>query len=110
MSFLDDHTMSFNGATIVAPLKMKTMNVFELIFWTRALKNFESANYISSIADTDTFELWAENDRQDAKQRANTQWKTMLEQYEAPEIDPAIDEALLDFIDRKKRSVPDQWY
>ena len=30
--------------------------------------------------------------------------------YEAPAIDPAIDEALLDFMERGKRSAPDQWF
>jgi trimethylamine--corrinoid protein Co-methyltransferase len=31
----------------------------------------------------------------------------MLAEYEAPAIDPAIDEALRDFIARKKTSMPD---
>ena len=31
----------------------------------------------------------------------------MLESYEAPPLDPAIDEALLAFIAEKKASVPD---
>ncbi|RWH03088.1 trimethylamine methyltransferase family protein, partial [Mesorhizobium sp.] len=30
-----------------------------------------------------------------------------LESYEAPHLDPAIDEALKDFIDRKKASMAD---
>ncbi|MCY4542221.1 MAG: trimethylamine methyltransferase family protein [Rhodobacteraceae bacterium] len=31
----------------------------------------------------------------------------MLGQYEQPPIDPAVDEALLAFISRKKESMPD---
>ena len=31
----------------------------------------------------------------------------MLAEYEAPPIDPGIDEALLDFIARSKASMPD---
>jgi trimethylamine--corrinoid protein Co-methyltransferase len=31
----------------------------------------------------------------------------MLESYEAPAIDPAIDEALIAFIEQKKASMPD---
>ena len=31
----------------------------------------------------------------------------MLAEYEAPPIDPAVDEALLEFIDRRKSSMPD---
>jgi len=40
-------------------------------------------------------------------QRANALWKRQLEQYEAPAIDPAVDEALLDYIQRRKASFPD---
>jgi trimethylamine--corrinoid protein Co-methyltransferase len=31
----------------------------------------------------------------------------MLAEYEAPPIDPAIDEALLEFIGKRKASMPD---
>ena len=34
-------------------------------------------------------------------------WKRMLAEYEAPPIDPGVDEALLDFIARRKASFPD---
>jgi len=34
----------------------------------------------------------------------------MLKDYEAPRIDPAIDEALLDFVARRKASMDDAWY
>ena len=33
--------------------------------------------------------------------------KKMLGEYEAPEIDPGVDEALRDYIERKKASMPD---
>ena len=35
-------------------------------------------------------------------QRANTIWKRMVAEYEQPPIDPAIDEALRDYMDRRK--------
>jgi trimethylamine--corrinoid protein Co-methyltransferase len=34
----------------------------------------------------------------------------MLRDYEPPAIDPAVDEALRDFIARRKESVPDAWH
>jgi trimethylamine--corrinoid protein Co-methyltransferase len=34
----------------------------------------------------------------------------VLANYEAPPIDDAIDAALLEFIDRRKASMPDMWY
>ncbi|MEO8462371.1 MAG: trimethylamine methyltransferase family protein [Chloroflexota bacterium] len=34
-------------------------------------------------------------------------WKRMLQEYEAPPIDPGIDEALQEFIARRKAASPD---
>ena len=34
----------------------------------------------------------------------------MLAAYQAPPLDPAIDEALQDFMARKKAALPDQWH
>ena len=34
----------------------------------------------------------------------------MLAGYQAPPLDPAIDEALKDFMARKKSAVPDEWH
>jgi trimethylamine--corrinoid protein Co-methyltransferase len=69
--------------------------------------NFESAFYRSSIADNNSFEQWESEGAKDSYQRASGLCKTMLESYEAPAIDPAIDEALLAFIEQKKASMPD---
>ena len=71
------------------------------------LANFESAFYRSEIADNNSFEQWQEDGSLDAAQRANRIWKKMLAEYVAPPIDPAVDEALLDFIARRKASMPD---
>ena len=46
----------------------------------------------------------------DAAKRANIKWKEALAQYEAPDLDIAIDEALLDFIKMRKESFPDANY
>ncbi|MBL6942510.1 MAG: trimethylamine methyltransferase family protein, partial [Rhodospirillales bacterium] len=69
--------------------------------------NFETAFYRSSVADYESFEQWQQEGSLDAAQRANTQWKEQLASYQAPAIDPAIDEALNAFIAEKKAAVPD---
>jgi trimethylamine--corrinoid protein Co-methyltransferase len=71
--------------------------------------NFETAFYRSTIADNNSFEQWQAEGSRDAAQRANGLWKKMLADYEdqAPPLDPAIDEALKDFMARKKESMPD---
>ena len=71
------------------------------------LANFETAFYRSEVADNNSFEQWLEDGSLDAAQRANRIWKRMLAEYEAPPIDPGVDEALLDFIARRKAAVPD---
>jgi trimethylamine--corrinoid protein Co-methyltransferase len=69
--------------------------------------NFETAFYRSSIADNNSFEQWEAEGAQDAAQRANKLFKRMLADYEAPALDPAIDEALKEFIAKKKAATPD---
>ena len=68
--------------------------------------NFEEAFYRSSIADNNSFEQWAADGKLDAAQRANKQWKAQLATYEAPPIDAAIDEALLDFMAKRRTALP----
>lgn len=72
--------------------------------------NFETAFYRSSVADNNSVEQWEAEGSLDAAQRANRIWKRMLNEYEAPAIDPGVDEALRDYIERKKVSMPDAAY
>jgi trimethylamine--corrinoid protein Co-methyltransferase len=69
--------------------------------------NFESAFYRSSITDNNSFEQWEAEGSQDLAQRSNTRWKRLLAEYEAPAIDPAIDESICDYIARRKASFAD---
>jgi trimethylamine---corrinoid protein Co-methyltransferase len=69
--------------------------------------NFETAFYRSPLADNNSFEQWDAEGAQDMNKRANTQWKKMLAEYQAPPIDPAVDEALLDYMKRRKAETPD---
>ncbi len=71
------------------------------------LANFESAFYVSEIADNNSFEQWQEEGAQDAERRASAIWKRMLAEYEAPPIDEAVDEALVEFVARRKAEFPD---
>ena len=72
--------------------------------------NFENAFYRSPLADNNSFEQWEAEGSQDAAQRANTLWKKMLAEYEAPPIDPGVDEALLEFVTKKKAAMADAAY
>ena len=61
----------------------------------------------STLADNNSAEQWEAEGSQDMAQRANAQWKKMLNEYQPPPIDPAVDEALLDYMARRKASFPD---
>ena len=69
--------------------------------------NFETAFYRSPLADNNSFEQWQAEGESDMAQRANGLWKKQLAEYEAPPLDPATDEALLDYVNRRKASFPD---
>jgi trimethylamine--corrinoid protein Co-methyltransferase len=69
--------------------------------------NFQTAFYRSPLADNNSFEQWDAEGAADMNKRANAQWKKQLAEYEAPPMDPAVDEALLDYMNRRKASFPD---
>ncbi len=73
-------------------------------------ENFKSAFYMSTASDSNSFEQWSADGGLDAAQRANAQWKVLVEEYEDPGLDPATDEALRAFIEKRKASEPDQNY
>ncbi len=77
---------------------------------SHTLANFEKANYVSELPDPGTFEQWTDNGAESAEQRANRRWKQMLHDYEAPPLDPAIDEELQDYMAAKKAAAPDLWH
>jgi len=70
-------------------------------------RNFQTAFYRSNIADNNSVEQWQSEGSLDAAQRANAVWKAWLADYQAPALDPGIDEALQAFIREKKDSMPD---
>jgi len=69
--------------------------------------NFETAFYRSKVADNSSYEQWQADGSKDAAARANGLWKSMLERYEMPAMDLDVDEALKEFIAKKKASMPD---
>ena len=69
--------------------------------------NFETAFHQSTIADYSSYEQWSTEGSSTAEQRANRVWKRMLAEYEEPGIDAACDEALQDFMARRKAVLKD---
>lgn len=74
------------------------------------LRHYETAYWDSALDDNQPWESWDEQGRTDMATRANARWKALLAQYRAPHLDQGTDEALLDFMARRKASMPDMWY
>ncbi len=103
--FLSGIDASENGQAMDALATVGPGNHFLGCEHTQA--NFETAFYRSTTADNNSFEQWQSEGALDAAQRANSTWKKMLDEYEAPPIDEGMDEALREFVMTKKNAVPD---
>ena len=107
-AFLNGVDLSENGQAMAAIREVGPGQHFLGCDHTRA--NFETAFFRSSVADNNSFEQWEADGSLDTAQRANQIWKKMLNDYDMPPIDPAVDEALLAFIGQRKESFPDANY
>ncbi len=98
--------LSPNGQAIET---IRTHNPGEHFLGTaHTLENFESAFYVSSIADNASYEQWLEEGSLSAADRANKAWKAALASYEPPPIDDAVDEELREYVERRKAEMPDE--
>jgi len=107
-AFLRGVDMSEDGQALDAMREVGPGSHYLGAAHTRA--HFEKAFYRSSIADNNSFEQWELEGSLDAAQRANGLWKKMLKNYEAPPLDPAVDEALCEYVSKRKSDFPDQDY
>ncbi|MGA7269725.1 MAG: trimethylamine methyltransferase family protein, partial [Acidimicrobiia bacterium] len=71
------------------------------------LANFESAFWVSNLADNTSFEQWEESGSQDSARRANAAWKRLLAEYEPPPLDDAVADELEEYVQRRKAALPD---
>ena len=69
------------------------------------LERFETAFYQPMVSDWNNFENWEEAGSKTATERANVVWKQMLQAYEEPPMDAAVDEALKDYMARRKQEM-----
>ena len=100
---VDDNTLAMDAFREVAPGS-------HFLGCAHTMANYTSAFFDSHISDDRPYETWFEDGQTDSATRANRRWKTALAEYQAPPIDPGVDESIRDFIDRKKAATTDQWY
>jgi trimethylamine--corrinoid protein Co-methyltransferase len=74
------------------------------------LRHYETAFYEPALSDSSSFEQWRDAGERSSEDRAAQLYHEALANYVAPPIDDAVDSALREFVDRRKASMPDQWY
>ncbi len=72
---------------------------------THTLARYETAFYEPLVSDWRNFETWEEDGSRSATERANTIWKRLLADYEPPPLDPAIKDAIDDYVAKRKREI-----
>ena len=100
---VDDNTLAIDAFKEVGPGS-------HFLGCAHTMANYTTAFYDSSLSDDTPFETWSEAGRTDSAVRANRRWKQSLSEYQAPAIDPGVDESIRDYVERKKAATGDQWY
>jgi trimethylamine--corrinoid protein Co-methyltransferase len=72
------------------------------------LANYQSAFYEFPTADNNSYEQWSAEGSLQQPQRAARRWRALLDAYQAPPLDPGVDEALREFIARRKQTMSDE--
>jgi len=66
------------------------------------MERYETAFYAPLVSDWRNFENWTLAGSVQAAQHANAIWKQLLADYTPPPLDPAIDEALKEYVAKRK--------
>lgn len=74
---------------------------------SHTMRHFRTAFYRAEMFDYDSSETWQAKGGPDSYERASKKVKQILRSYERPELDPAINEALREYIEKRKESLDD---
>jgi len=69
------------------------------------MARYKDAFYNPILSDWRNFETWYEDGKKTATMRANHIWKQLLNEYEKPTIDPAVEEELEAYVARRKAEI-----
>jgi trimethylamine--corrinoid protein Co-methyltransferase len=100
---LDDNGFALDAFREVGPGK-------HFLSSAHTLRNYETAFLDAELAENNSFEQWQQDGSHDILWRATRRWHSLLAGYEPPPIDAATDEALKDYIAKRKAALPDTAY
>ncbi len=99
--------MSENGQAMEALRYVGSGEASHFLGTDHTQANFKTAFWRTEILDYKPFETWQEEGERDTVQLARERVAKLLNDYQKPAIDPGIEEALTDYVARKKASMPD---
>ncbi|WP_224825173.1 trimethylamine methyltransferase family protein [Cognatishimia sp. MH4019] len=70
------------------------------------LEHFQQAFFMPEMFDNNAIEQWQAEGSVEINERALIRARAMLNEYEEPTLDAAVNEALLDYIARREREIP----
>jgi trimethylamine--corrinoid protein Co-methyltransferase len=71
------------------------------------LERFRDCFWRPTVASTENFDRWTKNGSLDHAARASRRWKALLGEYEQPPLDAAIEEEVVEFVERRAAEVGD---
>ena len=102
-AYLDPLTIDEDSLAVEAILETPPAGHF--FGSSHTLARYETAFYAPVVSDWRNYETWRDGGSRTAAERANVIWKQLLQEYEAPPLDPAVDEALLAYIAKRKEEL-----
>lgn len=95
---LSDEAMAMESLRTVAPGEHH-------LGTDHTMERFRTAFYRSDLFDYDGAEEWQEKGSKDIWTKAAERVEVLLGEYEAPSLDPAVEEELLDFMSRRRAEI-----
>ncbi len=74
---------------------------------THTLERFRDCFWRPTVASTENFERWTRNGSKDHSDRADTRWRALVESFERPPLDDAVEEELVEFVERRAKELGD---
>lgn len=75
---------------------------------SHTMRHFRDAFHRPLVSDLMNFERWQQKGSKTADMRANEIWKQWLAEYQQPAMDPGVDEALREYVAKRKQEIEAQ--
>jgi trimethylamine--corrinoid protein Co-methyltransferase len=99
--------MSDNGLAMEALRYVGSGQATHYLGTDHTQANFKTAFWRTELLDYKPFETWQEEGERDTVTLARERVAKLLNDYQKPAIDPAVEEALTEYVAKKKASMPD---